>query len=185
MLKYSRPLNIMNPFAPEARMILFICFGNVHRSLLAEHSANEEFTKNCFNREYYAISRGIQGALGYQKPKHSSLPEYTEQWSLTQPILNDLGIDTSFFSLHKSTPVTLEDIEQAFVIIAMSSKEYRILLEYFSDHRQKIHLFSTLFDSQDIQDLAESVVEDDHYTVNSTIIHSIRGNAHHVLALAE
>ncbi|MCK5027609.1 MAG: hypothetical protein KAS07_04270 [Candidatus Pacebacteria bacterium] len=155
----------------KTREILFICYGNVHRSVLAEHIANKVLS---VDDQYFAISRGIQGMNGYEKPKHSNLMQYEIQWKLTKKALDEIGVDTSFFKGKVSTYVTKSQIENAFRIIAMDKKTAEILKKEFPESENKIRLFESWIGGVDVSDCAESNDAEKHLRVNTSIVSNIR-----------
>ena len=156
--------------------ILFVCFGNVHRSVLAEEVANIILRQNQLDGSYRAISRGVQGSLGFEKPKHSSLMEYDTEWELTKRALAVLHVDTRFFLDRKSTPIDIKTIQQATEVVTMDQKIYEILTEHFPDQANKLVLFSAWVDTSNPDDIMDCCDEEKHLAVNTSIVKGIQSN---------
>lgn len=156
------------------RQILVVCNGNIHRSVVAEYCINQMSRARGLEKEIVVISRGLQGTCETLPPKHRQMCEYEIEWSLTRPILEELGIDIYG---HVSTPVTLADIEQAAVVIAMDrhvlSELPNSLMRQFPSHQNKMHLFLELEGRQeDVPDCGGSQDIELHQQVNR-LIHSV------------
>jgi protein-tyrosine-phosphatase len=93
--------------------ILFVCTGNVFRSMSAEYCAKK-----------YAEEHGIEidiSSAGTIAPPEKPFPKTINQ-------LLSLGIDPR---KHKQTKVTQEVLDTADVVIAMSTDHKRFLKEHF------------------------------------------------------
>ncbi len=158
------------------KTILFVCFGNVHRSVLAAELSNDVFRENSLSDIFVAISRGIQGSNGYDGPKHSNLTEYEIEWQLTKQALDELGIDTTFFKTKKATPIDTKAISDASLVILMGQKEYEILTKRYPTQSHKFFLFSDWSKTGTVEDLVDSNVLEKHRIVNSNIVSGIKKN---------
>ena len=152
------------------QIILFVCFGNVHRSVLAEEMANNMLRRHELHKRYRAISRGVQGSLGFKEPKHSNLVEYKTEWELTKKALVALKVDTKFFAHRHSTPIDVQSVMQASIIVAMDKKIFDILRKNFPEHVERLVLFSTWLNTIDIEDLTDCDDEKKHLEINKSIV---------------
>lgn len=97
----------------EPKIILVVCSGNIHRSVIAEYCINQALKKNGLDKEFIAVSRGIQTA---SPPVGKNLKDYRDEWLASSPILQEIGIGISDA---RSTPVDLSIVEKASLILAM------------------------------------------------------------------
>lgn len=138
--------------------IVFICNGNIERSVVAAQCLRNILKEKRIGSKFAVDSYGLQGIKGTPLPKHKHLSEYQKEWKAAQPILKKLKIDIGDHSFQKITPGVAK---KASVIIAMDKKVYsknkNALLKQFSKQKNKIHIFSDLtFNHKDIQDPAGS-----------------------------
>lgn len=98
------------------KIILLICNGNIHRSPIAEYCLKRSLRDNGLEGILTIVSRSIQGAFGAIPPRGKNLKDYHLEWSLSNPVLKELGID--IFS-HCSTPVNESIIGEALFILCM------------------------------------------------------------------
>ena len=138
--------------------IVFVCNGNIHRSVVAEKYLNKLLKKHRLNAKFVATSYGLQGTKGTAKPLHKNLTEYPKEWKAAFPTLRQLNIDVTNHSFQKITPAI---IKKAAVVIAMDKKVYikanNSLIKQFPSQKNKIHIFSELTKNhQDIKDPAGS-----------------------------
>lgn len=162
----------------NSKKIIFICSGNVHRSILAEIVCEDVLLHNNLTEKYLISSRGLQGAFNIPRSRHDNLPQYTMEWEIDKPIMDELGVDTSLFFTKTSTPVQPEDIEQADLVIAMDSKAANILHEQLPAFSDKILPFSALNEyAVDVEDCADQYDQSLHKAVNTEIVTTIRDHA--------
>jgi protein-tyrosine-phosphatase len=140
------------------KQIIFICNGNIERSVIAAECLKNTLRKNRISSKFLVDSYGLQGTNGTTLPKHKHLSEYTKEWNAARPILKKLKIDISNHSFQKITP---NIAEEASVIIAMDEKVYskkrNALLKQFKKQKNKIHIISELTsDNKGIKDPAGS-----------------------------
>ncbi|MFH1890271.1 MAG: hypothetical protein ABIJ91_01750 [Candidatus Kuenenbacteria bacterium] len=134
------------------KLILVICRGNIQRSPIAERCIRQTLLKRGFSHKIIVTSRGIQGAFGIDKPEGNNLQDYPAEWRASKPMLDKLGIDLSD---HIATPVDIDIIQKAKIIIIMDKKVLEILINKFPEHRHKTKLFMELAGKkEDIQDCA-------------------------------
>ncbi len=54
------------------------------------------------------------------------MTEYPKHWSITKPILENLGIDAEAFKAHATTLINQLDIDNSYVIFAMYELVFNI-----------------------------------------------------------
>lgn len=167
---------VENKTGTTQRIILFVCFGNVHRSVLAEELSNAVLKQNGLDANYVAVSRGIQGYLDFEKPKHQNLMEYDIEWKLTQVALTELGVDVRLFLNKISTPIDAEIVGKSFVIVAMDQKVYNILNEHFPENVSKFKFFKEWMNTLEVDDLVGCDEKDKYLAVNKSIVQGIQNN---------
>lgn len=156
------------------RIVLIVCNGNIHRSVVAEHCINLMLRSFDKDKEIIAMSRGLRGTMGSVVPKHRRMCEYDLEWSLTRPVLEDLGIDVDVFYTHINTPITIADVDRSSLILAMDrlvlSGLPNSLMRQFPQHQKKMRLFLELIGKQeDIPDCGGSPDAELHRQVNQLI----------------
>ena len=127
------------------KLIVFICNGNIHRSVIAAESLRKIIKEHKISRKFSVASYGLQGTKGTDLPKHKHLSEYSKEWKAAKPTLQKFGIDISKHSFQKITPTVMK---KASVVIAMDDKVYsrakNSLTKQFPNYKGKIHRFSEL-----------------------------------------
>ncbi len=157
------------------KLIVFICNGNIHRSVIAAESLRQILKKRKLDQKFFIDSYGLQGTKGTDLPKHKHLSEYPKEWKATKPVLQKLGIDISEHSFQK---ISRTVIKKAGVVIAMDDKVYSIaknsLVNQFPNYADKIHRFSELTtqnrvikdpDGSGSKKLHKKIIEDIHSTL--------------------
>lgn len=128
------------------KIVLTVCKGNIHRSVIAAACIEKLLRARDIQATITVRSRGLQGSFGIPPPRASNLREYPEEWALTRPGLESLGIEIPVNQ--KATPITKSDVESATLILAMDSAVMQTLLDHFSEEvpelRSKMILFSEL-----------------------------------------
>jgi protein-tyrosine-phosphatase len=153
-------------------IILFVCLGNIHRSVLAETVLKQSLGSTS---KYDVISRGIQGMYPHMPPKHANLSCYTEQWEASRPILEELTVPLDHFIHRDAVPLDKETVANAHMIIAMDANVYSILQNTFPEFRNTIVRFSDVVrSSEQANDCAESRNESEHRKTNMFIVEGIR-----------
>lgn len=140
------------------KQIIFICNGNIERSVVASQCLRNILKEKKLSSKFSVDSYGLQGTEGSDLPKHKHLSEYPKEWKAAQSTLKKLKIDISKHSFQK---ITSGVVKKASVIIAIDEKVYskskNALLEQFSEQKDKIHIFSELTsDSKGVKDPAGS-----------------------------
>ncbi|PIZ79490.1 MAG: hypothetical protein CO042_00465 [Parcubacteria group bacterium CG_4_9_14_0_2_um_filter_41_8] len=172
----------------EPRIILFVCNGNIHRSVVAEVRCRQALIELGLGESYIVISRGVQGSIDGSDPtKHRNLQDYPV-WTEVKLSLDDLGIDISGVN---RTPITLGDVESADTIIVMStdvlngSKDIgdECLRVQFLQFFHKMHLFLELENSKEgIDDCGETGRQPKYREVNEQICRVIDHNIQTIIA---
>jgi len=168
----------------EHHLIVTVCKGNMHRSVVAESCINKVLKERGFSIDYEVISRGIQGTAAWKeegmKPLEGrSLRDYPKEnpgqsWERNMSSFIELGLD---ISEHASTPIILEDVERAALILVMDQKvldspEYGTasLVRQFPLHRPKMRLFLELEGAEEgIEDCGPDAEEAQYRSANEHI----------------
>lgn len=158
----------------DRHCIVTVCKGNMHRSVVAEASINKTLKQHGLDADYVAISRGIQGTAGMEGTAGRRLRDYPQAWERNRPSLEALGLD---ISEHASTPISLEDVERAALILVMDRKvldspEYgpASLVRQFPLHRRKMRLFRELEGVEEgIEDCGPGAEEAQYRSANEYI----------------
>lgn len=170
------------------KLILIVCNGNIHRSVIAEQCINRALRQNGLELRYTAVSRGLQGTGGTESPGNKNLRDYPLEWSLTKPILDELGITLP--SDKVATPITVRIVEEAILILAMDRSvlltRSNSLVQQFPLSGFKMRLFCELDGrTNDVPDCF-GWHEVDRYRRVISEIHTIAsGRIQLLLALAE
>ncbi len=127
------------------KLIVFICNGNIHRSVIAAESLRKILKEKKWGHKFSVTSCGLQGTKGTDLPKHRHLSEYTKEWKAAKPTLQKFGIDIRKHSFQKITATVMK---KADVVIAMDDTVYsrapNSLMKQFPHDKRKIHRFSEL-----------------------------------------
>lgn len=119
--------------------ILFICYGNICRSPMAEMIFKDLIYKNNKRYMFTCTSR----ATSMEEIGNDIYP-----MARTELISNNVTIEK-----HRATQVTKKDMEDANYIIVMEDRNRRDLMRMFGDsYRDKIHLMTEYTDGKDIED---------------------------------
>lgn len=168
------------------KLIVFVCNGNIHRSVIAEKCLIEILKERNLGRKFSVASYGLQGTKGTAKPLHKNLTKYPKEYKAALPSLRKFKIDVSDHNSQKITPAVAK---KAAVIIAMDKKVYltakNSLLKQFPKAKQKIHLFSGLVKNhKDMKDPSGSGNFQLHKSIIQTICFSIKSNFKTILSWA-
>jgi protein-tyrosine-phosphatase len=136
------------------KLILFICNGNIYRSVIAEKYLTKILQEKDLDNKFSIASYGLQGARNTDKPMHKNLKKYPREYKAALPTLREFKIKINDHSSQKITPTA---VKKATVIIAMDKKIYsrskNSLFKQFPGSKQKIHIFSELTKNRkDIKD---------------------------------
>lgn len=112
---------------PSARSFVFVCFGNIMRSAMAEFLMRRELGKAGLDQQVRIVSAGMHATAGRE----------AHPWA--QQASEDLGIS---LSEHRAKPVTREMVEQADCILAMDFQNKAELLTLYPEFKEKIFMLS-------------------------------------------
>ncbi len=156
----------------DPKVVLVVCNGNIHRSVIAEICINQELKKSGLENNIRCVSRGLQGTAGTPLPTGKNLRDYPKEWSLTKPVLDRLGIEIP--ESQQSTPVDAIIVRDATLILAMDEGVLRnhsnSMLSQFPEHHHKMRSFGELIgNAEDVPDCFGSENPDLHELVNNSI----------------
>lgn len=148
--------------------------GNILRSALAEKLFNKKLEKLKLHKLFEATSRGIQGSLvikpKQKSPQYNNIVKYPKIWKIQKPFLKKLKVN---LKTHFSSPVDLQILKRADIIIVMDKKAYGLLIKNFSELKNKIFL-------QDISDAGDSHNQRFHEKHNKTIVNMVEKNVNNL-----
>lgn len=121
------------------KIVLFVCTGNTCRSPIAAAYANEIFLDRGLCGR--ALSCGIMAANGAAASRHSL------------KIIKDICGDASFE--HKAQRANADILNNAHMVVALSSNHERYLLEYYPEFAQKIYTLGVLANADDNGDVSD------------------------------
>jgi len=140
----------------EKKIIIVVCWGNIHRSPIAEHFINKKIKELGLQHKYICISRGIQGSRGLPPPKFPNLLGYEIESKAAMPSLVRYGID---LSKHEAKAVDKEIIEKASMVLAINEKvlsdpENGLLAQFPEDNKKIILITEFVGKTNDLEDLS-------------------------------
>lgn len=172
--------SVENDGGSDTKLILTVCNGNIHRSVIAAVMIERALMKRGIHRQYRVESRGIAGSAGTDAPLKRNIRGYPMEWSLTSKALATFDINMP--EEKQATPITRGIAEEASVILAMDRHvlegRANSLRRQFPDLGAKIYIFTALAGrSDDIPDLFRSddeqlyirVVEDLHAIIENNL----------------
>ncbi len=165
------------------KLIVFVCNGNIHRSVVAEKYLSQVLERNHLDNKFSVASYGLQGTMGIAKPRHTNLTEYRKEWKAASPTLRKFRIDLTDHFYQKITPAV---IKKTAVIIAMDKKVFstakNALLNQFPKAKNKIHIFSEITKNhKDIKDPAGNGSFSVHQTTIKNICSTIENKLKTIL----
>ncbi len=168
------------------KLIVFVCNGNIHRSVIAAEFFSNIVNKLGLKSKYKIDSYGLQGTMGTRLPLHKKLIEYSKEWKAAAPALRKFNIDISNHSFQKITPAV---VKKAAVIIAMDKKTHSTavnsLIKQFPKSNGKIHGFTELTSShKGIKDPAGSNNKKLNYSIIKNINLTLLKNSRAILSWA-
>lgn len=163
------------------KLIVFVCNGNIHRSVVAEKFLTKILKGEKLDNKFSVASYGLQGIKGAAKPLHKNLKGYLNEWNAALPTLREFKIAHAL-ARHNSRSIAPTVAEKATIIIAMDKKTYsgkkNSLVNQFPDEKNKIHLFSELtknhkdikdpFGSEDLN-LHQDIIENIYSTIKKNL----------------
>ena len=111
----------------SARSFLFVCFGNIMRSAMAEFLMRRASNEAGIKEELRILSAGLHAIAGRE----------AHPWA--QQASADLEISLTG---HRAKPLTREMVEQADCILAMDFQNKAELLTLYPESRSKIYMLS-------------------------------------------
>ncbi len=118
--------------------IIFVCEGNMERSVVAEHLFISLLKENSVS-DIEVSSRGTFGADGKKAPKFQNITHYPMEFNAAEPTLRELGLD---LSEQVAKRIEQEDVEGADVVVAMTQDMLDVLQDRFPDTKEKMVVFS-------------------------------------------
>lgn len=110
-----------------ARLVLVVCKGNIHRSVIAEMCIRKNLQELGLEEKFQVTSRGLQGS-GQSKMPSPNIKHYPLEWEHTEPLLRELGIEIP--DTQTATPIDRNVAEEASLILTMDSQ---VLCGFFKD----------------------------------------------------
>jgi protein-tyrosine phosphatase len=148
-LRFLDAVGIRTPnerLAPqETRSFLFVCFGNIMRSALAEVLMKQALCETGHEPEVRILSAGLHATIG--NPAH--------RWA--QQAASDLGVSLAD---HRARLLSPEMVEQSDAILAMDFQNKAELLTLYPAHAEKIFMLSAYAEG----DLRCRQIEDPYFT---------------------
>jgi len=125
------------------KKILFVCKGNMFRSVIAECSLRNILSEIGLN-DIDVFSRGLQW-YSEGVPRYKNLTEYSEVFDQVKDTLENLSIDVSG---HVAEKLVSDDVKKADVIIVMDrdllNSGVNSCYGLFPESKNKTHLFTEL-----------------------------------------
>lgn len=165
-------------------LIIFVCKGNIHRSVVAEHLARKLLRERGYE-DVSVESRGLQWYIS-GPPAHKNLMGYGETWKKARESIEEHGID---MSEHEARALSLKDMEEAAAVVVMDQElltSHRMSVHrLFPEHRQKAHLFGELVgEQQDVDDRGEHASQDAYRAAVEQIEHVLTEGLDRLLSWA-
>jgi protein-tyrosine-phosphatase len=115
------------PVPGSARSFVFVCFGNIMRSAMAEFFMRQALRELGMEEQVRILSAGLHAIAGRE----------AHPWA--QEASADLGIS---LAEHRAKPLTRQMVEQADCILAMDFQNKAELLALYPESRSKIYMLS-------------------------------------------
>jgi protein-tyrosine-phosphatase len=112
---------------PSARSFVFVCFGNIMRSAMAEFLMRQTLNEAGLEQQVQIVSAGL----------HASSCREAHPWA--QETAAGLGISLVD---HRAKPLTREMVEQADCVLAMDFQNKAELLTLYPAAKEKIYMLS-------------------------------------------
>jgi protein-tyrosine-phosphatase len=113
--------------SPAARSFVFVCYGNIMRSAMAEFLMRQALNEAGLEPKVQVVSAGL----------HASAGREAHPWA--QQAAADLGIS---LANHRAKPLTREMVEQADCVLAMDFQNKAELLTLYPEAKEKIYMLS-------------------------------------------
>ncbi len=111
----------------SARSFVFVCFGNIMRSAMAEFLMRRELSEAGIEQPVRIVSAGLHATAGRE----------AHPWA--QQASEDLSIS---LAEHRAKPLTREMVEQADGVLAMDFQNKAELLTLYPEFKEKIFMLS-------------------------------------------
>lgn len=118
--------------------ILFLCHGNICRSVAAEVVALNYVKKNHLEDKFLFLSRGL------------SNEEYGND--IYPPMKDELRENGYVFKRHFAQKVSVEEMEEFDCIFYMDDSNYNLIKWYFPSYLSKCHPLTYYLDNSSIED---------------------------------
>lgn len=170
------------------KLILIVCNGNIHRSVIAEQCINRALQQNGLEIKYAAVSRGLQGTGNTKLPQYRNLQGYPLEWSMSEPFLAKFGIIIPENQV--TTSVDAKIVGEATLILVMDRgtllERPNSLVRQFPLSGFKMRLFRELEGKTDDVPDCFGQRDPNYYRRTISMIDSIVKNCtKHMIALAE
>ena len=127
LFNWRKKIGAVKKYLPVAKNVMFLCYGNINRSSLAE---------KCLYKHLAEQGKSITVNSAGFHPKENRPAD-----PMMVAIANQQGIDLSKWSSHLVTEKMLADAD---IIFAMEIKHYQALNDKFPKYRHKVHLLGTV-----------------------------------------
>jgi protein-tyrosine phosphatase len=111
----------------SARSFVFVCFGNIMRSAMAEFLMRRELSGAGIEHQVHIVSAGLHATAGRE----------AHPWA--QQASEDFGIS---LAEHRAKPLTRAMVEQADGVLAMDFQNKAELLTLYPEFKEKIFMLS-------------------------------------------
>jgi len=162
------------------KLIVFVCHGNIHRSVVAEIFLKQLLATDKSSKSFTVISMGTQRT----QTRYSNLTQYLTEWTASEPSLRELGVDLHKFRTHISRPLTETVMNHAAIAVVMTPEILAEAQKLFPAHSTKLVLFNDLADKK--TELPDCFDSDDiarHAHVNTEIVTILRNSYKKLLAM--
>lgn len=136
----------------KKKKVIFVCWGNIHRSPLAEEFLKYEISTRNLSDKINVRSYGLQG---YKNNPRSQFKNFTlyPQYETSRKFLTKKGVD---FSKRSSRPINKSAVDTSDLIIAMDEKvlvdkQYGLKAN-FPSAKYKTILFSEISGGNKVED---------------------------------
>lgn len=170
------------------RLILIVCKGNIHRSVVAELCIRKVLQELGLEDKFQVASRGLQGSCQTAMPKFPNLRQFLLEWPRAEPSLRELEIEIPKTQI--ATPVDKSIVQESSLILAMDQQVLcgfeNCLIKQFPEFSFKMRLFSEMAgDVSDVSDCAEQMATEKFRQVNLKIHTTAKTGIQKMCQLAE